>query len=125
TRRMLMAAVPGILPVVALYAFTGNLVTVLMCYVVALVAWYVFSAGVRFRRPRVMRNRIIPLLARALAPLHPSRRELDDVLKMMNELNHEIGTRIQASELLVAMPQFNRRRRHQRDQRDQRDAGPC
>jgi hypothetical protein len=52
---------------------------------------------------RHMRRRIVPLLARALAPLQPTRAELDDILRTLKAEGHRIGGKLNAEWILEAM----------------------
>lgn len=52
---------------------------------------------------RYMKGRVVPLLARALAPLKPSEAELAEILKSLEADNHKIGKKLNPGWILDAM----------------------
>jgi hypothetical protein len=64
----------------------------------ALVIWQVIASG-----PRFMRREIVPVLARALKPLQPTREELELVLGELKRVKQQIGRKLRAAELLESL----------------------
>ncbi|PTY00008.1 hypothetical protein DB346_19570 [Verrucomicrobia bacterium LW23] len=117
------AAVAAAVPLIVLTA-PQALVVVLGA---VLLACFMVQAWRNHRRPAVLYRRVVPILARALAPLRPSRRELEDAMAMAAANGHEIGRRIHSSDLLLSMPRQARRRCQEADaddESDSRDTGP-
>lgn len=84
--KMFRADSPEILLLVFLAAGTG------------LVVWQVIASGSRF-----MRREIVPVLAAALKPLHPTLEEIELVLAELRKVKHKIGRKLRAAELLRSL----------------------
>ncbi len=67
--------------------------------ILLLVAVWSFATS----RRRYMKGRIIPLLARALAPLQPTEAELAEILKSLKADNHKIGRKLNPAWILDAI----------------------
>jgi hypothetical protein len=64
---------------------------------IAFVAWQIMGSGRRF-----MRNRIAPVVARALKPLKPTEAELETVLEELRRNGYQIGKRLFVKDLAAA-----------------------
>lgn len=63
---------------------------------VALVVWQVIAGGRRY-----MLREIVPVLARTLAPLSPTRAEIDAALQELRQAKHKIARKLRVDDLLA------------------------
>jgi hypothetical protein len=63
-----------------------------------LVGWQISLSNRRF-----IRRSIIPILARTLKPLKPSKEELEAALADLTKLRHKIGRKLSSHDLLTAL----------------------
>jgi len=68
-----------------------------------LIAWQLSRTGERF-----LRRAVLPRLARALAPLHPTDAELASTLEQMRSNGRKLGSRVTAPQILQAIAAFRR-----------------
>jgi hypothetical protein len=59
-----------------------------------LLIWQFMTAGRRF-----MRRQIIPVLSKAISPLHPTQAEIDSILGDMRQKKHKMGTKLKLGDL--------------------------
>jgi hypothetical protein len=65
---------------------------------IAAVVWQMFASGSRF-----MKREIVPVLAKSLKPLQPTREEIEVVLGELSKLKQKIGRKLRVSELIESM----------------------
>lgn len=65
---------------------------------IALVVWQVIAGGRRF-----MQREIVPVLARALSPLSPTRTEVDATLQELRQAKHQIARKLRVDDLFAQL----------------------
>jgi hypothetical protein len=65
---------------------------------IGLVVWQVIASGSRF-----MKREIVPVLAKSLQPLQPTREEIELVLGELRKVKHKIGRKLRAAQLLESL----------------------
>ena len=73
-----------------------------IAFSVLFLGWQFMTAGRRF-----MRRQIIPLLAKAIRPLHPTEAEMRSILNEMRKQKHKIGSKLKLNELIEYLKNIN------------------
>ena len=85
---------PGLVQLLAPGADDGPLVLIFLAIGLAAIVWQAAAA-----RPRFVRRAVLPVLARALRPLKPTRHELEAIVAELGQLKHKMARRIDVAEL--------------------------
>ena len=65
---------------------------------IILIGWQISLSNRRF-----IRRNIIPILARTLKPLDPSKEEVEAALAELTKLRHKIGRKLSSGDLMTAL----------------------
>jgi len=94
---VLMVLGPALVSVVAPNA-ADVAIPVFIALGLALVIWQMMSGGRRF-----MKREIVPVLARTLGPLSPTRTEIDATLQELRTAKHQIGRKLRVDDLFAQL----------------------
>jgi hypothetical protein len=73
-------------------------IAVMLALAAALVIWQVRAGGRRF-----MKREVVPVLAQTLAPLRPTRTEVDAILQELRKAKHKIGGKLRVDDLFAKL----------------------
>jgi hypothetical protein len=94
--------VPGIVEKIA-PASAPDALLIMIGVSALFIVWQFITAGQRY-----LRNQIIPPLAQAIRPLHPTENELRGILDNMRKRQHKLGEKLKLKELLAHLETMRR-----------------